>query len=46
MIVFNLKPAKLMGIESNGMVLAASPDGGKPTLVGFDQDVAPGSRVR
>ena len=37
-IVFNLKPAKLMGIESNGMVLAASPDGGKPTLVGFDQD--------
>ena len=45
-IVFNLKPAKLMGIESNGMVLAASPDGGKPTLVGFDQDVPPGSRVR
>jgi methionyl-tRNA synthetase len=45
-VVFNLKPAKLMGIESNGMVLAASPDGGKPTLVGFDQDVPPGSRVR
>ena len=45
-MVFNLKPAKLMGIESNGMVLAASPEGGKPTLVGFDQDVAPGSRVR
>ena len=35
-IVANLKPAKLMGIESNGMVLAASPDGGKPMLVGFD----------
>jgi methionyl-tRNA synthetase len=45
-IVFNLKPAKLMGIESNGMVLAASPDGGKPTLVGFDQEIAPGTRVR
>lgn len=45
-MVFNLKPARLMGIESNGMVLAASPDGGKPTLVGFDQDVAPGTRVR
>ena len=45
-VVFNLKPAKLMGIESNGMVLAASPDGGKPTLVGFDQDVPPGTRVR
>ena len=45
-IVFNLKPAKLMGIESNGMVLAASPDGGKPTLVGFDRTIAPGTRVR
>ena len=45
-MVFNLKPAKLMGIESNGMVLAASPEGGKPTLVGFDQDVPPGTRVR
>ncbi len=45
-MVFNLKPAKLMGIESNGMVLAASPDGGKPALVGFDQDVPPGTRVR
>ena len=32
-IVANLKPAKLMGIESNGMVLAASPEGGKPVLV-------------
>ena len=28
-IVFNLKPAKLMGIESNGMVLAASAEGGE-----------------
>ncbi len=45
-MVFNLKPAKLMGIESNGMVLAASPDGGNPTLVGFDADVPPGTRVR
>ena len=45
-IVFNLKPAKLMGIESNGMVLAASPDGGKPTLVAFDQEISPGTRVR
>jgi len=45
-VVFNLKPAKLMGIESNGMVLAASPDGGKPTVVTFDEPVAPGTRVR
>ena len=45
-IVFNLKPAKLMGIESNGMVLAASPEGGKPTLLGFDEPPVPGTRVR
>jgi methionyl-tRNA synthetase len=45
-IVFNLKPAKLMGIESNGMILAASPEGGKPTLVSFDGDVPVGSRIR
>ncbi len=45
-IVFNLKPAKLMGIESNGMVLAASPEGGKPTLVTFDDPPPPGTRVR
>jgi methionyl-tRNA synthetase len=46
-IVFNLKPAKLMGIESNGMVLAASPENGKPQLLGFDgEPPAPGIRVR
>ena len=45
-IVFNLKPAKLMGVESNGMVLAASPDGGKPTLVSFEVPPPPGTRVR
>lgn len=45
-MVFNLKPAQLMGIESNGMVLAATADGGKPVLVGFDQDIPPGVRVR
>jgi methionyl-tRNA synthetase len=45
-MVFNLKPAKLMGIESNGMVLAASPDDGKATLVGFEAEVPPGTRVR
>ena len=45
-IVFNLKPAKLMGIESNGMILAASPEGGKPVLIAFDGDIAPGSRIK
>jgi methionyl-tRNA synthetase len=45
-IVANLKPAKLMGIESNGMVLAASVDGGAPTLVSVDPSMPPGARVR
>jgi methionyl-tRNA synthetase len=45
-VVFNLKPAKLMGVESNGMVLAASPEGGKATIVSFDEPPAPGARVR
>ena len=45
-VVFNLKPAKLMGVESNGMVLAASPEGGKPTLLGFTEPPEPGTRVR
>jgi methionyl-tRNA synthetase len=43
-IVANLKPAKLMGIESNGMVLAASPEGGKPVLLTVEAE--PGWRVR
>jgi methionyl-tRNA synthetase len=45
-VVANLKPARLRGIESNGMLLAASPDGGLPVLVGLDQPAAPGTRVR
>ena len=45
-IVANLKPAKLMGVESNGMVLAASPDGGAPSLLAVEAGIAPGTRVR
>jgi methionyl-tRNA synthetase len=46
-MVANLKPATLMGIESNGMVLAASPEGGRPQLLSFEGDPpAPGTRVR
>jgi methionyl-tRNA synthetase len=44
-IVANLKPAKLMGIESNGMVLAASPEGGLPIVINAEP-AAPGMRVR
>jgi methionyl-tRNA synthetase len=45
-IVANLQPAKLMGVESQGMVLAASPEGDAPTLIGCDDAVPPGARVR
>ena len=44
-LVANLKPAKLMGVESNGMVLAGSADG-KAVLCTFDAAVAPGTKVK
>jgi methionyl-tRNA synthetase len=44
-VVANLKPAKLMGVESNGMVLAASLDG-KAVLCTFDGEVPPGTRIK
>ena len=44
-LVANLKPAKLMGVESNGMVLAASVDG-RAVLCTFDSDVAAGTKVK
>jgi len=44
-LVANLKPAKLMGVESNGMVLAGSEDG-KAVLCTFDVAVAPGTKVK
>ena len=45
-IVANLQPVKLMGIESQGMILAGSLEGGTPVLVGFNEPLAPGARVR
>jgi methionyl-tRNA synthetase len=45
-IVANLAPRKLRGLESNGMILAASPEGGKPMLVSVPDDVPPGTKVR
>ncbi|HYH09194.1 MAG TPA: methionine--tRNA ligase [Thermoanaerobaculia bacterium] len=44
-IVANLQPAKLMGIESNGMVLAASIDG-EPSLLSVDAAVPAGTKVK
>jgi methionyl-tRNA synthetase len=44
-IVANLKPAKLMGFESNGMVVAASVDG-KPVLATFTEEVPNGALLK
>ncbi|MGI8992269.1 MAG: methionine--tRNA ligase [Bryobacteraceae bacterium] len=45
-IVANLQPRKLRGIMSNGMIVAASLDGGKPVLAGFLEDVPVGARLK
>lgn len=46
-VVANLAPAKLRGVESQGMVLAAADDAaGKVVLLRPDDVVAPGSVVR
>ncbi len=44
-VVANLKPARLRGEESQGMLLAAQTDDG-PALVSFDKDVPLGALVK
>ena len=45
MVLVNLEPKKLMGVESRGMILAADL-GGKPFLLTVENDVPPGTKVR
>ncbi len=45
-IVANLQPRKLRGITSNGMIVAASLEGGKPMLAGFLEDAPVGARLK
>ncbi len=46
-IVANLAPRKLRGLESNGMLVAASlGESGKPVLAGFLEDVEIGARLK
>jgi methionyl-tRNA synthetase len=45
-IVVNLAPRKLRGLESNGMIVAASAEGGKPVLASFLEDVPVGTRLK
>jgi methionyl-tRNA synthetase len=46
-VVVNLAPRKLRGVESNGMIVAASvgPEG-RPVLAGFGEDVEVGTRLK
>jgi methionyl-tRNA synthetase len=45
-VVTNLKPAKLMGIESQGMLLAATAEDGVPVLLSPEKDVPAGLRIK
>jgi methionyl-tRNA synthetase len=45
-VVANLAPRKMRGLESNGMLLAASLEGGKPVLCTFGEEIAPGAKVK
>jgi len=45
-VIVNLRPATLMGIQSNGMILAASAPGGLPILVAFEKEPPLGTRVK
>ncbi|HXU50093.1 MAG TPA: methionine--tRNA ligase subunit beta, partial [Candidatus Binatia bacterium] len=45
-VVANLSPRKMRGLESNGMLLAASVADGKPVLCTFAEDIAPGAKIK
>lgn len=45
-VVANLEPRRLRGLESNGMLLAASAEDDRPVLVTVTEDVPDGARLR
>ena len=45
MVVANLKPVKLMGVESRGMLLAAGPGGSDVVIAEFSGQLKPGESV-
>ncbi len=45
-VVANLKPAKIRGLESQGMLLAATDDSGKLCVLVPEKDMQPGAKVR
>ena len=46
LVVANLKPAKLMGRESQGMILAVDESDGKIKIIEVDDNVEIGAKVR
>jgi len=44
-VLVNLKPVKIVGTKSNGMLLAAS-DNGNLSIVSVDKEIRPGSKIR
>lgn len=44
-IIANLDPRMMMGMESNGMLLAAHGEGGAPVIIQPAGDVAPGAKI-
>ena len=45
-VVTNLQPAKLMGVESQGMLVAASDADGRLSILTIDREITEGAKVR
>lgn len=45
-VIVNLKPVKIRGVESRAMLLAATVEGGKAVVPFFDREVPPGAKVK
>ncbi len=44
-IIANLDPRMMMGMESQGMILAAHGEGGEPVVLTVEKEVLPGSKI-
>jgi methionyl-tRNA synthetase len=45
-VVTNLQPAKLMGVESHGMIIAATGSDGVPVILMPEKDVEEGAKIK
>ncbi len=44
-IIANLDPRMMMGLESQGMILAAHGENGEPVMLAVERDVPPGAKI-